>query len=128
MSGHFRVKSDTLHDNPTGALVGHLGSSFGEFAAPGLTADSSATPGAATQRTTKGRVAVAAGQSQVTVTNGLVNAASTVLAVISQAAADATGTSVVRVAPALGSFTITLVAATTAATVVDWCLFGQMTS
>lgn len=126
MSGHLNVKTNSISDYVTGALVGQLGADGKEYAHPGLTADSSGTPGAGTQHTTKGRVAVAAGQSQVTVTNRLVNAASTVLAQISQSAADATGTSVVRVAPAAGSFVITLNAAATAATVVDWALFGQL--
>ena len=126
MSSHLRIKSDTLHDFATGAVVGHLGHTGGEFAQPGLTADSSATPGAATQKTTKGRASIAIGAASVVITNALVLPTSTVLAVISQAAADATLTQILRVSCGLGTITITGNANATAATQVDWCLFGQM--
>src|SRR5439155_15020126 len=107
-----------LSDYATGALVGINGVDGKEYSIPGLTADSSGTPGAATQHTTKGRVAIAAGASSVVVTNRNVNAASTVLAVISQAGADGTLTQILRVTPGAGSFTITGNANATAATVV----------
>lgn len=119
-------KTDALFDVTTGALAGHLARDGANYAIPGLSADSSGTPGAATQHTTKGRVAVAAGQSQVTVTNRHVQASSFVVAQISQVTADATATHVVRTTPAAGLFTITLNAAATAATVVDYALFGAM--
>ena len=127
MSGHRQFKTDHLFDNSTGALVGAVARDGVEYAIAGNRIDSSATPGNVTQHgATTGRVAVAAGQSQVVVTNRLVNAASAVMAVISQAAADATGTSVVRSSPAASSFTITLNTAATANTVVDWTLAGAM--
>ncbi len=54
-----------------------------------------------------GRVGIAAGQSTVTIRNPQITAASTVNAAISQAAADATLTSIVRTTCAAGSATIT---------------------
>lgn len=126
MTSHTSTKLNTLSDYSTGALAGLLAVDGKEYAVPGVTADSSGTPGAATQQTTKGRVAIAIGASSVVVTNALVKPTSTVLAVISQAGADATLTQILRVSCANGSFTITGNANATAATQVDWALFGQM--
>jgi len=70
-AGNRSANTSSVSDYITGALTGHLAFDGQEYALPGATADSSGTPGAATQHTTKGRVAVAAGQSQVTVTNRL---------------------------------------------------------
>lgn len=84
--------------------------------------DASGTPGAATINKPRGRVAVAIGQSAVTVTNSLVTANSTVLAVITKA--DATFTTLLRVVPGAGSFTVTGNANATAATNVDFVVFN----
>ncbi|MEN6302488.1 MAG: hypothetical protein ABFD96_07165 [Armatimonadia bacterium] len=84
--------------------------------------DSSATPGNVTNSSPRGRVAVAAAASAVTVTSTLVAATSTVFAVVSSV--DATLLEVLRVVPAAGSFTITCNAAATAATKVDFMVIN----
>jgi hypothetical protein len=86
--------------------------------------DSSGTPGNVTNNGGKGRVAIAAGQSSIVVTNSVTNASASVYAVINQATADATLTHIVRTVPAAGSFTIYGNAAATANVVVDFIVFG----
>ena len=73
---------------------------------------------------TRGRCGIAAGVSSVVITTDQCLQQSTVVAVISQSAADATLTSIVRVTPAAGSFTITGNANATAITQVDWVIFN----
>lgn len=73
--------------------------------------DATATPGAATINTNRGRVAFAAAASTVVVTNSLVTASSMVIAVLR--AADGSLTQILRVTPGAGSFTITANAAST---------------
>jgi len=73
---------------------------------------------------TRGRCGIAAGVSSVVITTDHCLQQSTVVAVISQSAADATLTSIVRVTPAAGSFTITGNANATAITQVDWVIFN----
>jgi len=85
--------------------------------------DSSGTPGNATINTPKGRCAIAAAAASVVITSSIVTATSTVLAVINQAATDATLTQILRVQTAGGSFTITGNAAATAAVTVDFVVF-----
>jgi len=85
--------------------------------------DSSGTPGNATINTPKGRCAIAAAAAAVTITSSIVTATSTVLAVINQAATDATLTSILRVQTGAGTFTITGNAAATAAVTVDFVVF-----
>lgn len=80
------------------------------------------TTGAQTMNLTSGTVVVPIGASSVVVTNNLVDAASKVFAVVSQAAADGTLLRVERIVPAAGSFTIYGTANATAATVIDWSL------
>lgn len=80
------------------------------------TTDSSGTPGAATINKPSGKVAIPIGESSVVVTNSLVTAASTVLAVLQFV--DATATQILSVVPGSGSFTITANANATAATKV----------
>jgi hypothetical protein len=87
-----------------------------------LTSAATITAGNATNQNRRGRAAIAAGQSSVVITNAGVNPASNIEATVSQAAADATLTSVVRVVPAAGSFTIHGNANATAATVVQWSI------
>jgi hypothetical protein len=86
--------------------------------------DTSGAPGNATNNNPRGRCAIAAAASAVTITNSLVVATSTVLAVINQAANDTTLTSIQRVQTAAGSFVITGNAAATAAVVVDWVVLN----
>lgn len=76
-----------------------------------------ATVGAVTINKAAGRVNIAAAGTSVVVTNSLVTAASHVLAIVSQN--DATA-QVLNVVPAAGSFTITLQAAATAQTSIDF--------
>lgn len=85
------------------------------------------TSGAATANQNQGRASIAAAASSVVITNNLVNANSVLEAVIAQGSADGTLTSVVRVVPAAGSFTIFGNAAATAAVVVDWKLLNPLT-
>lgn len=84
--------------------------------------NSTGTPGAATLNTPTGRSAFAAAASSLTITNSLVSATSIVWAVLQTA--DGTLTSILRVVPAAGSFTITGNAAATAATNVGWVVFN----
>ena len=127
MTSHTNIRN-VLSDAATGDVVGLVGVSGREIAHPGtLTGnDSSAAPGAATHTGTRGRCAIAAAASSVVITNRNVNAASTVVPVLSGAAADATLTSIPRVVCANGSFTLFGNAAATAATQVDYVVHGQL--
>lgn len=82
-----------------------------------LLADSSGTPGAQTASTRAGRCSIAAAGTSVVVTNALCTAASVVMAQV--ATNDATAV-IKNVVPAAGSFTITLNAAATATTNINW--------
>ena len=93
--------------------------------APGLSlamTNNSGTPGNTTINTPRGRAAIAAGVAVVTVTNSLVTANSTIL--VALASADVTLTSLLRVVPAAGSFTVTGVAVATAATTFDFVVLN----
>ena len=126
MSDHIRT-GQILSSSIDGNVVGIVGASGREFAHPGSRADSSAAPGAATQHVTQGRVAIAAAASSVVITNRNVNAQTTVVAVLTGGgAADGTLTSILRVTPANGSFTITGNSAATAAVQVDYLVFGPL--
>ena len=81
-----------------------------------------ATAGPVTTTATAGSVTVPAAAASLVVTNPLVTVQSIIFAVVAQAAADTTFTSVVRVVPANGSFTIFGPAAATANTIVDWAI------
>ena len=124
MSDHTRT-GNILSSSATGDVTGILGASGREFAHPGSRADSTAAPGAATQHVTQGRVAIAAATSSVVITNRNVNLQSTVVPVLT-GAADGTLTSILRVTPANGSFTITGNANATAAVQVDYLVFGPL--
>ena len=83
------------------------------------------TPGAVNAgNQTFGRVGIAAAGTSIVVTCSACTAESKVNAVIAQATADGTATSIVRILPAVGSFTIYLNAAATAAVTVDWSIVG----
>lgn len=84
------------------------------------------TTGAITTNETQGRVSVAIGQSSIVVTHPDITAESKVWAVVAQVAADATLLRVERVVCAAGSFTIYGTANATAATLIDWAIFGNM--
>lgn len=73
---------------------------------------------------TMGRVGLAAAASSITVTCASCTAETKIDAYIAQAAADSTATSIVRILPAVGSFTIYANAAATAAVAIDWSIVG----
>ncbi len=85
------------------------------------------TSGAQTINLPQASCAIAAAASSVVITNNLVDANTKILAVINQTAADTTLTSIVRIVPAAGSFTIFGNAAATAAVVVDWSIIPTAT-
>ena len=70
----------------------------------------------------QGRCAAAAAASSITINHTGVTAETRIVAFIAQAVADTTATNVVRIVPAVGSFTLYLNAATTAATTIDWAI------
>lgn len=98
---------------PAAVKTSNLGATF---------TDSSATPGNVTNSSPRGRVAVAAGASAVTVTSTLVTAASTIIAQVTSI--DTGLTCVLRVVPAAGSFTIYGNAAAVAATKIDFLVIN----
>ena len=82
----------------------------------------STTVGAFTANQNTGFAAIAAGASSVVITNALVDANTTVIAYVSQAAADGTLLRVERVVAAAGSFTIYGTANATATTIIKWAV------
>ena len=74
----------------------------------------------------QGRCAVAAAAASVVITHPGVTAESRIFAVIAQSTADTSATSVTRIVPAAGSFTIFVNAAATAATTIDWSLVAPL--
>ena len=67
-----------------------------------------------------GRAGIAAAGTSVTVTSSNFTTESKFLAILSNAAADATALYITRITPAAGSVTFTLNAAATAAVSIDW--------
>jgi hypothetical protein len=88
-------------------------------------ASANITPGPVTANVQQGVVAVAAGQSSLVVTNNQITPNSTVMAVVSQAAADGTFLRVERIVCGAGFFTIYGTAAATATTFVDWAIVNS---
>jgi O-acetyl-ADP-ribose deacetylase (regulator of RNase III) len=82
------------------------------------------TAGAYTTTMVAGRAGIAAAGSSVIITNAQVTTESKIWAQLSNAAADATATSL-RVTPANGSFTIALNAASTGIVGIDWMILLQ---
>lgn len=82
----------------------------------------STTTGAITANVPQGMAAIAAAGTSVVITNSLVDVSTKVYAVIAQATADTTATSVVRIVSANGSFTIFVNAAATATVLIDWSI------
>jgi len=80
--------------------------------------DSSGTPGNVTNNSPRGKVAIAAGQSQIVVTNSLVTATSSVFC--QMRTADATCTQLLTCVVAAGSFTVTGNAVSTAQVNFDY--------
>lgn len=83
------------------------------------------TAGAVTTTNTQGRLGIAAAGSSVVLTNPNITAESRIFAALSNAAADATATSITRITPAAGSVTFTLNAAATGVVAIDWMLMGN---
>ena len=79
------------------------------------------TAGAVSTDVTAGRLGIAAAGTSVVLTNPNITAESKFVAQLSNAAADATSTSL-RVTPAAGSCTFTLNAASTGIVAIDWTL------
>ena len=82
----------------------------------------STTTGAFTSNQNTGYAAIAAAALSVVVTNSLVDANTTIVAYVSQAAADVSLLRVERIVAAAGSFTIFGTAAATATTIVKWAI------
>lgn len=78
------------------------------------------TAGAQTTTQPNGRAVIATGAGSVTITNPMVTPQSKISAFINQATADTGLTSIMRVVPALGSFTIYGNANAAAPVAVDW--------
>lgn len=108
----YLAGTNASFDTPTEAALVQQG--FGTVTA------SLPTAGAVSTSQPNGRAVIAAAATSVTVTNPMVTPQSKISASINQAAADGTLTSIVRIVPALGSFTIYGNAAATAAVAVDW--------
>ena len=84
--------------------------------------DDSATAGNRTVNKPAGLNAIAALAATCVITNSVVKATSIVLCVLQEA--DATATTILRVVPAAGSFTLTVNAAATADTTFGWIVFN----
>lgn len=97
------------------AIVGGTATGITNFGT--TSADSSGTPGAQTSNTPSGRCSIAAAGTTVTVTNNLVTAASRVF--VSVGTNDATAL-LKNVVPGAGSFVVTLNAAVTGTTNINW--------
>lgn len=80
------------------------------------------TAGDVTTSKTMGRAGIAAAGTSVTITNSAFNTESRFTAYLSNAAADATATSITRIVPAAGSVTFHLNAASTGVVAIDWLL------
>jgi len=113
---------------PAGNIAQFVTSEETALVAQGLASTTAldVTVGDVTQNSVQGRCAVATAGTAVVVTNSLVDASSRIVANISQAAADATATAISLIVPAAGSFTITVVAAATADTFIDWVIVNPI--
>ncbi len=84
--------------------------------------DDSANSGNRTVNTPAGANSIAIGSATCTITNSCVSATSIVYCVLQ--ASDATATTILRVVPGSGSFTLTVNATATAATKFGWVVFN----
>ena len=116
-----KVTLDATVPAGAGLAISYSAASFAEFGhCNGGIPNASGSPGAATQNTRRGIVAIAAAASSVVVTNSKVTATSVIHATLQFV--DATLTQILTVVPGSGSFTITGNAAATANTKVCWTL------
>ena len=111
---------------PAGVIVQFPTSVEASLIASGLASNSAGpvTPGNQTTNQPAGRAAIAAAGTQVIVSNPSFTAESKFVAVLSNAAADTTATSITRIVPAAGQVTFILNAAATAAVSIDWAQLG----
>lgn len=111
---------------PAGAVVSLPASTEAAIIAQNIGTASAALPtaGNMTSNEFQGDVVAAAAAASVVVTNPNVTPGSNITAYVTQAAADGTALRVERVVPALGSFTIYLTAAATAATRIHWSVLS----
>lgn len=120
-NGVITLTMDTAIPAGAGLAVTYSQPTFTPFGKiTGGISDSTGSPGAATQNTRRGRVAIAAAAASVVVTNSLVTSSSVITATLQTV--DGTLTQLLTVVPGSGSFTITGNAAATAATNVCWVL------
>ena len=80
------------------------------------------TAGAVSTDLSQGRLGIAAAGSSVVLTNPNITTETKFVAYLSNAAADATATSITRIIPAAGSVTFTLNAASTGIVAIDWAI------
>lgn len=118
---YFGYLQGTVVELPASTEAALIGNGFASATAAAI------TPGPVTANVMRGTCALAAAAASIVITNSLVDATSIVVAYISQTTADATATSVVRVVPGAGLFTIFVNAAATAATQVDWVVMNSFT-
>lgn len=111
---------------PAGTIVQLPTSVESALIAAGLASNSAGpvTPGNVSTNQPAGRCGIAAAGTQVVVSNPAFTAESKFIAVLSNAAADTTATSITRIVPAAGQVTFILNAAATAAVALDWALLG----
>lgn len=111
---------------PAGAIVSLPASTEAAIIAQNIGTASAAavTAGAITSNEHSGRLGIAAGTLSTVVTNPNVNPGTKIEAVINQAAADGTLTSIMRVVPGNGQFTVYGNANATAVVQVDWQLLA----
>ena len=112
---------------PSGQVVELTANEEAALIAQGLAATALATAittGAVTCNRTSGVVAFAAGTASLVITNPLINANSSVFAVVSQAAADGTLLRIERIVCGAGLVTLYGTANATATTFVDWSIVG----
>ena len=130
MTNYRQMQVTGLHDFATSALIGFVGADGKEYLFNSIAianaasyGDSSGTPGAATLNTVRGRCAIAIAASTVVITNSLVTTTSTVVPILESL--DATLTTLLRVLPAAGSFTITGNGVATAPAIVRFIVFNN---
>lgn len=86
----------------------------------GVTSAGPVTPGNVSTTAVFGRVGIAAAGTSVVISNPSFTAESRFNCYLSNAAADTTATFITRITPAVGSVTINVNAAATAAIAIDW--------
>ena len=121
LSGTSMTVSGSISAGGPGLAIAYTAPTWSRFGKiTGGIPDSTGSPGAATQNTRRGRVAIAAGSPSVVVTNNLVTATSIVHATLQTV--DGTLTQILSAVPGAGSFTIAGNANATGTVKVCWSL------